>query len=192
MRVGLYFGSFNPLHLGHLDVASYMLNHIPCEELWFVPSPLNPHKKQETLIPAETRLKWIHKAVEGIDRMRVSEVEFDLGLPSFTHRTLLKLTEIHPHHEFLLIMGGDNLSGFHRWQHAEEIAQIAPLHVYARPGYEHPPHPIPFNATWHQAPLIDISATEIRNRLQHDLSINHLVPQILVEDIIRFFKESIV
>ena len=190
MRVGLYFGSFNPIHLGHLDVATYMLNHIPCDEIWFVPSPLNPHKQQETLIPAEIRLKWVTKAIEGMKNLKVSDVEFKLGLPSYTHRTLIRLQQDNPNIEFVLIMGGDNLSGFHRWQHASEIAEMAPLHVYARPGFEHPPQPIPYKAKWHQAPLIAISATEIRNRFQHNLSINHLVPESLIDDIINFFSET--
>jgi nicotinate-nucleotide adenylyltransferase len=191
MRVGLYFGSFNPIHLGHLDVATYMLNHIPCDEVWLVPSPLNPHKQQETLIPAEQRLQWVQRAVANMDRLSVSDIEFHLGTPSYTHRTLLELKKQFPSHQFVLIMGGDNLSGFHRWQKSEEIASMAPLHVYARPGFETPPHPLPFHATWHQAPLIDISATDIRNRLEHNLSINHLVPENLIEPIVRFFKESL-
>ncbi len=192
MRIGLYFGSFNPIHLGHLDVANYMLTHIPCDEVWFIPSPLNPHKKQETLIPAETRLHWVKLAIQDRLNLEVSDIEFNLGTPSYTHRTLLKLQEKFPSHQFMLIMGGDNLIGFHKWQNAQEISEIAPLHVYARPGYENPPQPIPFDATWHQAPLIDISATDIRNRLEHNLSINHLVPENLISEIVGFFKESLV
>lgn len=191
MRIGLYFGSFNPIHLGHLDVATYMVQHIPCDQVWFVPSPLNPHKKQETLIPAEIRLQWVKSAIENKENLSFSDIEFTLGIPSYTHRTLLKLIEEFPQYQFHLIMGGDNLSGFHKWQNAEEIAQLAPLHVYARPGFETPPNPLPFNATWHQAPLIDISATDIRNRLEHNLSINHLVPENLISDIVGFFKDSL-
>jgi len=188
MRVGLYFGSFNPIHLGHLDVATYMLNHIPVDQVWFVPSPL---KKQETLIPAEIRLEWVKLATENKDCLSVTDIEFSLGTPSYTYRTLLRLTQEFPQHSFYLIMGGDNLSSFHKWQNAEEIAQIAPLHVYARPGYETAPIPMPYNATWHQAPLIDISATDIRNRLEHNLSINHLVPENLINHIVAFFKETL-
>jgi nicotinate-nucleotide adenylyltransferase len=168
-----------------------MVQHIPCDQVWFVPSPLNPHKKQETLIPAEIRLQWVKTAIENKENLSFSAIEFTLGIPSYTHRTLLKLIEEFPQYQFHLIMGGDNLSGFHKWQNAEEIAQLAPLHVYARPGFETPPNPLPFNATWHQAPLIDISATDIRNRLEHNLSINHLVPENLISDIVGFFKESL-
>ena len=191
MRIGLYFGSFNPIHLGHLDVATYMLSHIPVDQVWFVPSPLNPHKKQETLIPAEIRLQWVKLAIENKEQLSVTDVEFSLGTPSYTHRTLVKLMEDYPNYSFHLIMGGDNLSSFHKWQNAEEISKIAPLHVYARPGFEIAPQPLPFNATWHQAPLIDISATDIRNRLEHNLSINHLVPENLINPIVAFFKESL-
>ncbi len=192
MKVGLYFGSFNPIHMGHLQVAKYMLSHIPVEEVWFIPSPLNPHKVNDVLIPAELRLDWVKKAIANETNIHVNDVEFGLGLPSFTFRTVQTLYELHPDIQFSLIMGADNLPKFYTWQNAEELSKQCPLHVYARPGFENPPNPIPFNAIWHQAPLIDISATEIRNRIQENQPINEWVPEEIIPDLLRFFHPTVV
>ena len=88
-RIGLYFGSFNPIHAGHLEVAQYMKSHAPFDAVWFVPSPLNPHKSGETLIPAKTRLEWVKKAIEQLPQMECKDDEFHLSLPSFTHKSVL-------------------------------------------------------------------------------------------------------
>ena len=192
MKVGLYFGSFNPIHMGHIQVAKYMLEHIPVDEVWFIPSPLNPHKVNDVLIPAELRLAWVEKAIAKEDNIRVNDVEFGLGLPSFSYRTVQELYSQFPTHQFSLIMGADNLPEFYTWQNAEELANKCPLHVYARPGFETPPNPIPFQATWHQAPLIEISATEIRNRVHENLPINEWVPEEIISDLLRFFHPTMV
>ena len=188
MKVGLYFGSFNPIHIGHIQVAEYIRVHGGFEEVWFIPSPLNPHKSEETLIPAELRLEWVKKSIEELPHTQCLDDEFHLPKPSYTHKSVLYLTDKYPQHSFGLIMGADNLYGFHKWQHAEELAEMAPLHVYARPGFEKPTLPMPFNADWYDAPLIDISATEIRDLLYKDGSINHLVPHAILSELIAFFQ----
>ncbi len=188
MKVGLYFGSFNPIHVGHIKVAQYIREHAQFDEVWFVPSPLNPHKKEETLIPAELRLKWVKLAVENLPFMQCSDKEFNLGLPSFTFRSVTHFYQIYPQHQFHLIMGADNLLTFHTWQNAEKLAQMSPLHVYARPRYNKPVGPMPFSATWYDAPLIDISATQIRDLLERNEPINNLVPEVIIDELSDFFN----
>lgn len=188
MRIGLYFGSFNPLHVGHIQVARYFQNLQVFDAIWFVPSPLNPHKSEETLVPAELRLSWVKKALEGEAGMACCDIEFSLGLPSYTHRTVLALQTQHPNYTFNLIMGADNLLHFHKWNHAEELANICPLFVYARPGYHKPQEPMPFGATWHDAPLLHISATEIRDKLANHETIDSLVPSSILAEVEAFFQ----
>ena len=187
-KVGLYFGSFNPIHIGHIQVSEYIRVHGSFDEVWFVPSPLNPHKSQETLIPSDIRLKWVQMSIEDLSHTYCVDDEFYLPRPSYTHKSVLHFKSKYPDISFGMIMGADNLYGFHKWQHADELARICPLHVYARPGFEKPPSPIPFQASWYDAPLIDISATEIRDLLYRKGSINHLVPQAILPELIAFFQ----
>lgn len=187
-KVGLYFGSFNPIHIGHIQVSEYIRVHGSFDEVWFVPSPLNPHKSQETLIPSDIRLKWVKMSIEDLSHTYCVDDEFHLSRPSYTHKSVLHFKSKYPDISFGMIMGADNLYGFHKWQHADELARICPIHVYARPGFEKPPSPIPFQASWYDAPLIDISATEIRDLLYREGSINHLVPQAILPELIAFFQ----
>lgn len=186
--IGLYFGSFNPIHNGHLDVAHYMKSNAPFDEIWFVPSPLNPHKSGETLIPAETRLNWVQKAIENSSDFRCKNDEFELPLPSYTYKSLTHFSKKYPNKSFGIIMGADNLHGFHKWQNAQELSELAPLHVYARPGYEKPMEPMPFGAKWYDAPLIDISATQIRDLLWNAKPIDNLVPSEIENQVRIFFN----
>jgi nicotinate-nucleotide adenylyltransferase len=158
------------------------------DAIWMIPSPLNPHKSEETLVPADLRLSWVQKAIEGEKGLECSDVEFHLGTPSYTHRTVTHLYQEFRQHQFSLIMGADNLQSFHSWNHAEELAKICPLHVYARPGYPKPQEPIPFGATWYDAPLLHISATEIRDLLANQKPIDHLVPQSVIGEVEAFFQ----
>ena len=187
-KVGLYFGSFNPIHIGHIQVSEYIRVYGSFDEVWFVPSPLNPHKSQETLIPSDTRLKWVKMSIEDLSHTYCVDDEFHLPRPSYTHKSVLHFKSKYPDIAFGIIMGADNLYGFHKWQHADELARICPIHVYARPGFEKPPSPIPFQASWYDAPLIDISATEIRDLLYREGSINHLVPQAILPELIAHFQ----
>lgn len=188
MRIGLYFGSFNPIHFGHLQVAHYFYMLGKFDAIWMIPSPLNPHKSEETLVPADLRLSWVQKAIDGEIGLKCNDVEFHLGTPSYTHRTVTHLYQEYRQHQFSLIMGADNLQSFHSWNHAEELAKICPLHVYARPGYPKPAEPIPFGATWYDAPLMHISATEIRDLLGNQKPIDHLVPQSVIGEVEAFFQ----
>ncbi len=194
-RIGLYFGSFNPIHVGHIQVADLILNEAKFDEVWFVPSPLNPHKSEETLIPADIRLKWVQMALQNLPQFLCSDVEFHLTKPSYTYKTVKHLYSVYPNDKFELIMGADNLNSFHKWQNANELAQICPLNVYPRPGYVKPDS-MPFNAKWFEAPLLDISATQIRDILWENHNspeiaserIQTLVPQEIKESLAAFFQ----
>jgi nicotinate-nucleotide adenylyltransferase len=188
MRIGLYFGSFNPIHKGHLLVAEYLLKEAPFDAIWFVPSPLNPHKKGETLIPADLRLKWVEWSIAPYHNFYCKSDEYELGLPSYTYKSVMHFRKKHPEHEFFILMGADNLHGFHRWQHADTLAQMAPLHVYARPGFEKPEDPIPFGARWYDAPLLDISATQIREALKSQGAIPAWIPEEIQEELRAFYS----
>jgi len=185
--VGLYFGSFNPIHKGHLQVANYIKVHGKFDEIWFVPSPLSPHKQNDSLIPAELRLKWVSESVDIIDNMLVADDEFNLPKPSYTYKSVVHFYSKYPDCEFSLIMGADNLYGFHKWEKAAELSTICPLHVYARTGYPKP-KPLPYNATWYDAPLIEISATEIRTALENSESLTEWIPDPILKELSSFFK----
>ena len=195
-KIGLYFGSFNPIHVGHIQVALLICEKANFDEVWFVPSPLNPHKSEETLIPAEFRLKWVSMALKNQDKMLCCDIEFSLPKPSYTHKTVVELYQIYKEHQFELIMGADNLHSFHNWQQAEELAQMCPLNVYPRPGYPKPTGDMPFQATWYEAPLLEISATQIRDILWHSSTsedaknetLSSLVPIEILDDVPAFFQ----
>lgn len=195
-KIGLYFGSFNPIHVGHIQVALRICEKANFDEVWFVPSPLNPHKSEETLIPAEFRLKWVSMALKNQDKMSCCDIEFSLPKPSYTHKTVVELYQAYKEHQFELIMGADNLHGFHKWQHAEELSKMCPLNVYPRPGYPKPTGEMPFQATWYEAPLLEISATQIRDILwdsstseeTKNETLSSLVPLEILDDLTAFFQ----
>jgi len=195
-KIGLYFGSFNPIHVGHIQVALLICEKANFDEVWFVPSPLNPHKSEETLIPADFRLKCVTMALKNQANMSCCDIEFGLPKPSYTHKTVVELYQVYKEHQFELIMGADNLHGFHKWQHAEELAKMCPLNVYPRPGFPKPIGEMPFQATWYEAPLLEISATQIRDILwdssTSDESKNNLlstlVPIEILDDLTAFFQ----
>ncbi len=173
--VGLFFGSFNPIHNGHLTIARYLLKYRYCEEVWFVVSPQNPWKKDQTLLEEEKRLQIVQSAIAEDSRMKASDVEFYMPRPSYTSQTLQLLKRRFPETGFSLIIGGDNLQRFHYWQNYEEILKDFPLFVYPRRGY-----PIPKLDAGHivliNAPLSDISSTAIREKIEKNEDISTYVP----------------
>jgi nicotinate-nucleotide adenylyltransferase len=164
LRVGLYFGSFNPVHDGHLAIANYMLEHAPIDELWFVLSPQNPLKNPNELWSNEKRFELLKSAIDGRFKMSVCTVEWDMPTPSYTIDTLKRLSELHPNTAFSIIMGADNLEKIDRWKSFKEILNQYKIFVYPRPNTvpnAHFKHP---NVTVFDAPLMTISSTEIRKR----------------------------
>jgi len=132
MRVGLYFGSFNPIHIGHLIIANYMADYTDFDQVWMVVSPHNPHKKKSSLLPDNHRLTLVQIAVEGNEKIMASDIEFKLTTPSYTVTTLAHLKEKFPKNEFSLLMGEDNLRTFHKWFNYEEIIDNHKIYVYPR------------------------------------------------------------
>jgi nicotinate-nucleotide adenylyltransferase len=177
MKVGLFFGSFNPVHIGHLIIADFMANHTDLKKVWMVVSPHNPHKPKKTLARDHDRLHLVELAVRDNPRIEPSSVEFSLPKPSYTIDTLTFLKEKYPEHTFALIMGGDNLATLHTWKNAEILLRDYQIYVYKRPSYElgelatHP------NVHLFDAPMLEISATMVRNWIKEGKSVRYLLPE---------------
>lgn len=182
MRIGLYFGSFNPIHTGHLIIANHILNETDLQKVWFVVSPQNPFKPSSTLLNEYDRLHLVQIAVENDDRLKASEIEFSLPKPSYTAHTLAYLSEKHPNHRFTIIMGSDSFQNLEKWKNAETIISHYPIIVYRRPGFE-VTNNIGAKTTIMNAPLLEISATYIRECLQQGKSIKYLVPAVVETEI---------
>lgn len=177
MKVGLLFGSFNPIHTGHLILASVAVESTPLERICFVVSPQNPFKKSSTLLHAFDRYDMVRQAIHDDSRFEVSDIEFHLPQPNYTIDTLVYLYERYPKRQFALLMGEDNLSHFHKWKNYEQILAHHDIYVYPRPDTPASPlrqHP---RVHWIDAPLLDISATYIRQCIRRGLSVRYLVPE---------------
>lgn len=189
MKTGLYFGSFNPIHIGHLIIANHVLNETNLEEVWFVISPQNPFKPSATLLNEYDRLHLVRKAVEGDSRLKASDVEFGLPKPSYTATTLAYLAEKYPSRQFSVIMGSDSFQNLHKWHNYTAITRHYPILVYLRPGFEIKDE-LGAQVQVLQAPLLEISATFIRTLIQERKSIRYLVPPAIEAELWenRFYK----
>jgi nicotinate-nucleotide adenylyltransferase len=183
-RVGLLFGSFNPVHVGHLILAEYFATRTDLEEVWLVVSPQSPFKVGQELLPDIERLKLLRLAVADNPHLRVEEVELNLPRPSYTIATLDALQARHPTHDFVLLMGADNLEGLPRWRAADRLVQEFDLYVYPRPGSALPDLVSFPRVQVVQAPLLDVSATFIRASIQARQSIRYLVPLAVEQEIL--------
>ncbi len=178
MKIGLYFGSFNPIHHGHLVIASYVLDHTELQQVWFVVSPQNPLKPAASLLNEYHRLYLVQLAIEGDKNLRASDIEFKLPKPSYTVDTLTYLQEKYPTHEFSIIMGSDSFQNLPRWKNSEWLLKNYPIYIYTRPGYETLPV-YPGARAIHRldAPLLPISSTSIRKDIKEGRSIRYVVPE---------------
>ena len=189
-KIGLFFGSFNPIHVGHLIIANVMAENTDLNKVWFVVSPQNPFKPSHGLLHEFDRYDLVKAAIGDHYKLEVSDVEFNLPKPSYTIHTLAHLAEKHPSKEFKVIIGEDNLESFEKWKNHKEILDHHGLYVYPRPHVtnseiKHHPH-----VKMVEAPMLDISATYIRNCIKNNKSIRYLVPE-AVEQMIRsknFFR----
>ncbi len=177
MKVGLYFGSFNPIHNGHLIIAQSVLELAQLTEVWFVVSPQNPLKKSKTLIHEFDRFDMVRLAIEDNYRFKVSDIEFNMPRPSYTIDTLTYLKDKYQSYEFKLIIGGDNLAIFPKWKNSIKIIEEFGLIVYPRPGTTQDKLISHQNVVYVEAPLLDISATYIRRSVKENRSIKYLVPE---------------
>ncbi len=182
MKVGLYFGSFNPIHIGHLIIASYVANHTNMQQVWFVVSPQNPLKPSSVLLNEYHRLHLVHLAVEEDLRLKASDVEFKLPRPSYTIDTLTYLQEKYPQHEFSVIMGSDSFQNLPRWKNFELLVKNYPIIVYKRKAFTIT-DTFGANVVILEAPMLDISATEIRENIKSGKTIRYLVPEKVREEI---------
>ena len=177
MRIGLYSGSFNPVHHGHVMLANYLVEFSDLDELWFVVSPQNPLKKREDLMKDEDRLKMVELALEGDSRLKVSDIEMSLPLPSYTINTLRALSAKYPNDQFVFICGMDSLQGLPRWREYQAILDHYELLVFPRKGYDggeliHHPH-----VKVLETPVIEVSSTFIRNSMKAGKNVRHFIPE---------------
>jgi nicotinate-nucleotide adenylyltransferase len=184
VKIALYFGSFNPIHNGHLVVANYLLNETDVERLWFVVSPQNPHKKENTLLNEYHRLHLVKLATENDERIKVSDIEFGLPRPSFTIDTITYLTEKYPQYEFSILMGADSFQNLPNWKNATQLVQRATIFIYPRQGFS-VDNKLGAHIQLINAPLLSLSATYIRNCVAESKSIRYMVPDAVREEIER-------
>lgn len=186
-KIGLFFGSFNPIHIGHLLIANHMVEYTDLKEIWFVVSPHNPHKKKASLLKDYHRLAIVNEAIEDNPKFKASDIEFTLPQPSYTVETLAHLKEKYPAHQFSLLMGEDNLRSFHKWKNYEVILKNNPIFIYPRvltiqelesgkaiePNklLEHP------NITLTEAPIMKVSSSFIRNLIKEGKSTKYLMTE---------------
>lgn len=179
-KTGLFFGSFNPIHIGHLIIAEYFTEFTDLDGLWFVLSPHNPLKKKKTLLDDYTRAEMIEMAISGHPDFHLCDAELRLPRPSYTIHTLTYLKELHPGREFILIMGSDNLFSFDKWKNYELILEGHWIYVYPRPGFIEEKAPDAFqhhkNVRFFNAPIIDISSSMIRDAIRKGKSVQYFLP----------------
>ena len=172
MDTGLFFGSFNPIHIGHIALANYMREFIPLKEVWFVVSPQNPLKGKDSLLSAHHRMAMVRIAIESQKGFKASNIEFGLPTPSFTIHTLAHLWEKYPKKQFGLILGADNLRSFHKWKNYEQILAQSKLLVYPRKGYGGGDLEHHQNVIITQAPEIEVSSQFIRQGIADGKNMN--------------------
>ncbi len=183
MKVGLFFGSFNPVHVGHMVLANYMLAYTELDQVWFVVSPHNPLKKKNSLLHERHRLQLVTLAIGDNPKLKASDIEFHISQPSYTVNTLAHLREKYPKTDFVLIMGEDNLENFHKWKNFEEILKHYELYVYPRVNNEPVDERIQPAVTNHPAvkritaPIIEISSTAIRQAILDKKDMRYFVPE---------------
>jgi nicotinate-nucleotide adenylyltransferase len=182
MKIGLYFGSFNPVHIGHCIIASHVCQAHSLDQVWLVVSPQNPFKASKTLLNEYHRLHLVNLALEGSKKLKSSDIEFHLPRPSYTVDTLAYLSEKYPQHQFVIIMGSDSFENLGKWKNAPVLIRQYSFLVFERPG--HPfANPLNVRAEQVKAPLLEISSTHIRQWISEGKSIQYLVPDAVREEI---------
>ena len=182
MKIGLYFGSFNPIHVAHLIIVNHVLNETGIEKAWFVVSPQNPFKNSAALLNEYHRLHLVRLATEEDNRIKASDIEFGLPKPSYTSTTLAYLAEKFPEHEFCIIMGSDSFQNISKWKNYETIVKNYSIYVYKRPGFEID-NSVGAKLIELDAPLLQLSATQIREYIRAGKSVRYMIPDKVLEEI---------
>jgi len=190
MQIALFFGSFNPVHVGHLIIAQSIIDLAHIQQLWFVVSPQNPFKQKKSLLAERQRYNLLQMAIEHNNLLKVTDIEFGLPKPSYTIDTLTYMVEKYPQHQFYLVMGSDNLTHLHKWKNAEILKANYPIIVYPRPQHPVGQHP-DIQLTLIDAPLLNISSTFIRQRIKAKKNINFYLPESVAQyvDEMGFYKK---
>lgn len=186
MKIGLFFGSFNPIHVGHLIIANNIAEYTDLKQVWFVVSPHNPLKEKESLLNEYHRLDLVNTAIEGNIKLKSCDIEFKLPRPSYTIDTLQYLSEKYPKHEFSLIMGSDNISTIHKWKNYDKLINSYPIYVYNRGNdnifeLEKKYSQVKFL----NVPLLNISSSLIRQMIKKNKSVKYLLPENVYQQVIQ-------
>lgn len=189
MKIGIFSGSFNPIHIGHLALANYLCEYEQIDEVWFVVSPHNPLKNSDDLQNEQQRLEWTKQAVADYPKFKVSDIEFDLPKPSYTIQTLHALRGKYPENDFTLIIGADNWNCFDQWRDYKTILSEFPILIYPRKGFEVtiPAEYVP-GVCLTQAPIIEISSTFIRHSLAYGKDVRYFLPEAIRNEYTNLFK----
>ena len=179
MKIGLYFGTFNPIHIGHLVIANHMAEYSDLNQIWFVVTPQSPFKVKQSMLDNYQRLEMVYRATKDYDKLKPSDIEFNLPQPNYTVNTLAYLQEKYPKYEFSLIMGEDNLKGFHKWKNYDIILENHHIYVYPRLSegvvetkFEDHPHIKKVDA-----PIMELSSTFIRNAIKQGKNVKPMLPE---------------
>lgn len=183
MKIGLFFGSFNPIHIGHLIIAEHIATNTDLDEVWFVVSPQNPFKKKASLLNEYDRLHLVNLAIKDNKKLRATDIEFNLPKPSYTIDTLTYLKEKHKKHQFSLIMGSDNLENLHKWKNADILFKEYPFYVYKRPEHTDFKNAEKAEVTFLNAPQLKISSTFIRKSIQEGKSVKYILSDEVLKEI---------
>lgn len=178
MKIGLYFGTFNPIHIGHLIIANHLAENSELDQIWFVVTPQSPFKVKSSMLDNHHRLEMVYLATEDYDKLQPSDIEFRMSQPNYTIHTLAHLQEKHPKHEFALIMGEDNLKSLHKWKNYELILERHQIYVYPRISEgnietQFDQHP---KITFIDAPIIELSSTFVRKAIKENQDVRPLLP----------------
>ncbi|WP_431108396.1 nicotinate (nicotinamide) nucleotide adenylyltransferase [Winogradskyella poriferorum] len=192
MKVGLYFGTFNPIHIGHLTIANHLAEHSDLDQIWFVVTPQSPFKKKNSMLDNRQRYEMVYRATKDYDKLKPSDIEFGLKQPNYTIDTLIYLEEKFPDYEFALIMGEDNLKSFHKWKNYELILENYSVYVYPRisegkTDTQFKDHPKIHHV---DAPIMELSSTFIRNSIKEGKNVRPMLPHSVWEyiDEMNFYK----
>ncbi len=192
MKIGLFFGTFNPIHVGHLTIANHLVEFTDLDQVWFVVTPHSPFKKKNSLLDDHQRLEMVYRAVKDYPKLRQSDIEFNLPQPNYTINTLTHLEEKYPEHSFALIMGEDNLKSFHKWKNYQVILELHDIYVYPRMSggqmeNEFEDHPKIHHV---DAPIMELSSTFIRKSIKEGKNVRPMLPENVWEylDEMNFYK----